>query len=112
MSIIIEEIENVTVRREVFAPLIRINGNPEDTLAGTVFVEMHRLEYHDDTLTHTTPLDSVGETVGMFVERSFTVGEKTITGVEVMLLIKQYVADLHAERVAATTPAPVVPGDE
>ena len=101
MSIIIEEIENVTVRREVFAPTIRINGNPENTIDGTVFVEMHRLEYHDDILTHTTPLDSAGETVGIFLDREFVIGGKTITGMDVMLLIKQYVADLHAERMAA-----------
>ena len=106
MSVIIEEIENVTVRREVFAPLIRINGNPENTIDGTVFVEMHRLEYHDDILTHTTPLDSVGETVGMFLEREFVIGDKTITGTDVMLLIKQYVAEIHAERMQAAKPTP------
>jgi len=39
----------------------------------------------------------VGELVGNFAARSFEVNGKTITGLDVVLLIKQYVADLHAE---------------
>lgn len=112
MSIIIEEIENVTVRREVYASNIRIVGNPENTLAGAVLLDLQRLEYHDDALIHTTPLESAGETVGEFCQREFEVNGKSISGMELMLVVKQYVADLHAERVAATTSAPVVPGDE
>ena len=106
MSIVLEEIPNVTVRREVFATNIRIVGNPENTMAGAVLLDLQRLEYHNDQLTHSTPLESAGETVGEFVERSFDIEGKTISGYEVMLLIKRYVADLHAERVAAIAPAP------
>ena len=106
MSIILSEEHDVTVRREVFAPDIRIRGNPENTLAGSVLLEMQQLEYQNGVLTHTTRLDSNGELVGEFVGRTFNINGKEITGYEVMLLIKQYVKDLHAERVAATTPAP------
>lgn len=102
MSIILEEVHNVTVRREVFAPSIRIIANPEDMLAGAVLLELHQLEYHDDQLIHDKPLESAGETVAEFVQRSFEVNGKVITGEDVALLIKQYVADLHAERVAAS----------
>ena len=107
MSIIIEEIEGVTVRREAFSPNIRIIGNPENTLAGVVTLDLVTLEYHDDVLTHTTPLHGAGETVGEFVQREFDINGKVITGMDVMLLIKQYVRDLHDERVAALAPAPV-----
>ena len=107
MSVIIEEIENVTVRREAFAPNIRIVGNPENTLAGAVLVDLQILEYQDGALVHTTPMGSAGETVGEFVQRSFDINGKTITGEDMMLVVKQYVADLHAERVAALAPAPV-----
>ena len=106
MSIIIEEIEGVTVRREVYASNIRIIGNPENTLAGAVLLDLQRLEYHDDALIHTTPLESAGETVGEFCQRAFEINGKTITGIDVMLLIKQYVADLHAERIAAMSVTP------
>lgn len=101
MSIITEEIENVTIRREVFAPTIRIVANPEDTAAGVILFDLHQLEYQDDELRHIVPLENTGETVGEFAQRTFTVGEKEITGMEVVLLIKQYVATLHAEHEAA-----------
>ena len=104
MTIIIEEVENVAVRREAFSDDIRIRGNPEDTMSGVILLELKTLEYHNDVLTHTTPLGSGGETVGEFVQREFNVNGKTITGMDLMLVVKQYVADLHAERVAATTP--------
>lgn len=105
MSIIIEEIEGVTVRVEAFAPTIRIIGNPENTLAGAVLVDLQTLTYHDDELAFTQPLASSGETVGDFIQRSWEINGKTITGMDMMLLVKQYVADLHAERVAANAPA-------
>lgn len=111
MSIIIEEIENVTIRREAFSPDIRISGNPEDTMAGMVVAELQVLEYHDDALTHRTPFGKAGETVGAFVQRAFEVNGKTITGMDLMLAAKQYIVDLHAERAAALS-APVIPAPE
>lgn len=108
MSIIIEEIENVTVRREAFSPDIRIGGNPENTMAGLVVAELQVLEYHDDVLVHRTPFGKAGETVGDFVQREFHVNGKTITGMDLMLAAKQYIVDLHAERVAALAPPPSV----
>ena len=109
MAIIIEERENVTIRTEAYSPNIRIVGNPENALAGAVLVDLQILEYQNDILTHTSPASSVGETVGEFVERSWEINGKTITGMDLMLVVKQYVADLHAERVAAQAPATVEP---
>lgn len=45
MSIILEEIEGVTVRREVYASLIRIKGNPEREMDSAVLLDLQRLEY-------------------------------------------------------------------
>jgi|GEM_PF-1232761 len=104
MSIIIEEIENVTVRREVFASDICIAGNPENTAAGVVTLDLMRLEYHNDNLVNTTLLQTEGETVGDFLGREFRVNDKVITGVDMMLAIKQYVVDLYNERQAGLAP--------
>lgn len=98
MAIIIEEKSNVTIRREVYAADIRIRANPVDQAAGSVTLELQTLEYHDDDFVRIDPAGVVGETVGDFAARSFDVNGKTITGLEVVLLIKQYVAALHAER--------------
>ena len=76
MSIIIEEIENVTVRREAYSPNIRIVGNPENALAGAVLVDLQVLEYQNDALVHTKPMGSAGETVGEFVQRSWEIDGK------------------------------------
>ena len=102
MAIIISEQQGVTIRREVYAADIRIRANPVDQAAGSVTLELQTLEYHDDDFVRMDPAGIVGETVGDFAARSFDVGGKTITGMEVVLLIKQYVADLHAEREAPT----------
>ena len=103
MAIIIEEKENVTIRREVYAADIRIRANPVDHAAGSVLLELQTLEYHDDEFVRMDPAGVVGETVGNFAQRSFDVGGKTITGLEVVLLIRQYVVGLHAEREAAAS---------
>ncbi|MCG8275418.1 hypothetical protein [Stenotrophomonas sp. NLF4-10] len=100
MAIIIEEKTNVTIRREVYAADIRIRANPVDQAAGSVSLELQTLEYHDDEFVRMDPAGVVGELVGDFAARSFDVGGKEITGLEVVQLIKQYVADLHAEREA------------
>lgn len=100
MAIIIEEKSNVTIRREVYAADIRIRANPVDQASGSVSLELQTLEYHDDEFVRMDPAGVVGELVGDFATRSFDVNGKTITGLEVVLLIKQYVADLHAEREA------------
>ncbi|MGE8218537.1 MAG: hypothetical protein ACN6OU_02140 [Stenotrophomonas acidaminiphila] len=97
MAIIIEEKANVTIRREVYAADIRIRANPVDQAAGSVSLELQTLEYHDDEFVRMDPAGVVGELVGNFAARSFEVNGKTITGLDVVLLIKQYVADLHAE---------------
>lgn len=102
MAIIIEEIENVTIRREVYAADIRIRANPVDEAAGSVSLELQTLEYHDDEFVRMDAAGAVGETIGAFAMRSFDVNGKTITGLEVVLLIKQYVAVLHAESEAPT----------
>ena len=106
MSIIIEEVTGVTRRTEAFANNIRIIGNPENTLSGVVTLDLVELEYHDDVLRHTKPLQGAGETVGEFIGRTFDIEGKEISGYEVMLLIKQYVRDIHAEHTAALAPAP------
>ena len=101
MAIIIEEKTNVTLRREVYAADIRIRANPVDGAAGSVTLELQTLEYHDDEFVRMEPAGTIGETVGDFAARTFDVGGKTITGLEVVQLIKQYVMDIHAEREAA-----------
>lgn len=100
MTNIIEQIENVTIRREYFAPNIRIVANPEDMGAGVILLDLQKLEYQNDELAHTTSLGSVGETVAQFTQRTFVVGDKEISGLEVALLIKQYVDILHAGQAA------------
>ena len=102
MSIILEQIENVTIRREVYAADIRIRANPVDGAAGSVPLELQTLEYHDDEFVRMDAAGVVGETVGDFAQRSFDINGKQISGLDVVLLIKQYVAVLHAEREAAT----------
>lgn len=97
MAIIIEEKSNVTIRREAYASDIRIRANPVDIAAGSVSLELQTLEYHDDEFVRMDPAGSFGETIGDFAARSFDINGKTITGIEVVQLIKQYVADLHAE---------------
>lgn len=97
MAIIIEEKTNVTIRREVYAADIRIRANPVDQAAGSVSLELQTLEYHDDEFVRMAPAGTVGELIGDFAERSFDVNGKTITGTDVILLIKRYVADLHNE---------------
>lgn len=101
MAIIIEEKSNVTIRREVYAADIRIRANPVDQAAGSVSLELQTLEYHDDEFVRMDPAGVVGETVGDFAQRSFDINGKQISGLDVVLLIKRYVADLHAEREAA-----------
>ncbi len=86
-----EELVGVTVRREPYASDIRIKAHPEDTAAGSISMEIHRLEYFDDTFERMDPIATIGETVGDFMQREFVVGEKTITGEEIVSVIKQYV---------------------
>ena len=86
-----EELVGVTVRREPYASDIRIRANPEDTEAGSISMEIHRLEYFDDTSERMDHIATIGETVGDFMQREFVVGDKTITGVEIVSVIKQYV---------------------
>lgn len=101
MTIIIEEKSNVTIRREVYAADIRIRANPVDQAAGSVTLELQTLEYHDDEFVRMDAAGVVGETVGDFAQRSFDINGKQISGLDVVLLIKQYVADLHAESEAS-----------
>ena len=54
-------------------------------------MEIHRLEYFDDTFERMDYVATIGETVGDFAQREFVVGEKTITGEEIVSVIKQYV---------------------
>ena len=86
-----EELVGVTDRREPNASEIRIRANPEDTEAGSISMEIHRLEYFDDTFERMDHIATIGETVGDFMQREFVVGDKTITGVEIVSVIKQYV---------------------
>lgn len=102
MAIEIEVLQNVKVSREYYASDIRIRANPVDEAAGSISMEMFRLEYFNDEFERMDPAGIAGETVGEFAQRSFDVGGKTITGLEVVKLIKQYVAVLHAEKEAAT----------
>lgn len=106
MAIIIEEKVNTTIRREAYAAEIHIRANPVDQAAGSVVLEMQTLEYHDDQFVRMEPASPIGETVGEFAVRSFTLaGGKVITGMEVIEVIKQYVETRHAESVAPP-PAP------
>ncbi len=102
MAIIIEEKANVTIRREIYAADIRIRANPVDQAAGSVSLELQTLEYHDDEFVRMDPAGVVGELVGDFAARSFDINGKQITGLDVVLVIKRYVADMHAEREAPT----------
>lgn len=108
MPIPLEAPKTVIIRTEAYASVISIRANPEDAAAGSVTLEMHRLEYHDDVLHRVEPMSPLGETIGDFAARTFTVGTKTITGLEVVQLIKQYVETRHAESVAPP-PAPPAP---
>ena len=106
MPIPLEAPKTVITRTEAYAPVISIRANPEDAAAGSVTLEMHRLEYHDDVLHRVEPMSTLGETVGEFAVRSFTLaGGKVISGMEVIEVIKQYVDVRHAESIAPP-PAP------
>lgn len=105
MAIIISEHQNVTIRREAYASDIRIQANPVDGAAGAVILGMQTLEYHDDQFVRTEPASPIGETVGEFAVRSFTLANgKVISGLEVIEVIKQYVDVRWAE---ANAPAPL-----
>lgn len=96
MSIIISD-SLKQVREEAYAAVIHIRSNPVDMLAGSVQLEMQTLEYHNDDFVRMYPATPLGETVGDFVQRTFTVGGKEITGAEVADVIKQYTVMLHSE---------------
>lgn len=97
MTIEIYRQSNVEVHGEAFASEIRIRANPEDTLAGSISMEMYTLEYFNDEFKRMDYKGVLGETVGNFATREFDINGKTITGADVILLIKRYVADLHNE---------------
>lgn len=109
MPIIINEQQGVAIRREAYASDIRIRANPVDQAAGSVILEMQTLEYHDDQFVRMEPASPIGETVGAFAVRSFEVGGKTITGIEVIEVIKQYVDVRHAESIAPPPAEPETP---
>ncbi len=110
MAIIIEEKSNATIRREAYAAGIHIRANPVDQAAGSVVLEMQTLEYHDDQFVRMEPASPIGETVGAFAVRSFTLaGGKVITGMEVIEVIKQYVEVRHAEAIAPPPAQPPAP---
>ena len=107
MAIIISEQQNVTIRREAYTSDIRIQANPVDGAAGAVILGMQTLEYHDDQFVRMETASPIGETVGEFAVRSFTLaGGKVITGMEVIEVIKQYVEVRWAEA-NAPDPAPL-----
>lgn len=110
MAIIIEEKPNVTIRREVYAADIRIQANPVDGAAGAVILGMQTLEYHGDQFVRMEPASPIGETVGEFAVRIFTLaGGKVISGLEVIEVIKQYVDVRHAESIAPPPAEPETP---
>lgn len=104
MAIIIEELTDVAVRRELYAADIRIRGNPDDSVGGVVSMDMAVLEYHNNALIRTEPLGLYAEPVSNFVTREFVIGDKTITGAEVAQLIREYVVTMHAERTQQNEP--------
>ncbi len=97
MAIILDEKTGVTVVTELYAPDIRIKGNPVDRTAGSVHMELSRLEYHDGAFVRMDPVGSVAESVGAFAARSFEVNGKVATGLDVVAVVEKYVAVLHAE---------------
>ena len=110
MAIIISEQQGVTIRREAYASDIHIQANPVDGSSGAVILGMQTLEYHDDVLVRMVPASPIGETVGEFAVRSFTLaGGKVITGMEVIEVIKQYVEVRHAESIAPPPAEPETP---
>lgn len=110
MAIIISEQQSVTIRREAYAADIRIQANPVDGAAGAVILGMQTLEYHDDQFVRMEPASPIGETVGEFAVRSFTLaGGKVISGMEVIEVIKQYVDVRHAESIAPPPAEPETP---
>lgn len=95
MAILIEERFGVHIEHELFAANISIRANPVDESAGSVSLDLFKLEYWDGEFRR---MDPIGETVGDFASRTFEVNGKSITGMDVALLIKQYVNDLNSER--------------
>ena len=99
MAIIISERENVREVIELYAPDIRIRGNPVDKPAGSIQLELHKLEYRNDEFVRMDPLGIVGETVGEFAARVFEVNGKTITGLDVVTVVEAYTAMMYQERI-------------
>lgn len=98
MGYILETKPGVEISVELYAPDIRIKGNPEDKLAGSIQLELHKLEYHGEQFVRMDPLANVGETVADFVQRTFNVNEKEITGYDVMLVVEQYAAMIYKDK--------------
>lgn len=102
MAIIIDEQDGVSKRREVYAAAIHIHGNPVDKGAGSIQLDIATLHYYDGEFDRMTPSITLGELVGDFASREFTVDGKTITGLDVVRVVEQYTSDMHAAHVAAT----------
>lgn len=98
MAILIEERFGVHIEHELFAANISIRANPVDESAGSVSLDLFKLEYWDGEFRRMDSIGTVGETVADFASRTFEVNGKSITGMDVALLIKQYVNDLNSER--------------
>lgn len=98
MAIILEEIDGIKKRIELYSNLIRIHGNPVNDLDSIISMELQKLEYHNGELTHNTQLPSVIEPASDFVNRTFDLGDKIISGLDVMRVVKLYVAQLYSEQ--------------
>ncbi|KRG53618.1 hypothetical protein [Stenotrophomonas nitritireducens] len=100
MAVILSETQNIEERIELYAPDIRIQGNPVDKPAGSIQLELHKLEYRNGEFVRMDPLGIVGETVGEFAAREFEVNGKTITGLDVVTVVEAYTAMMYQERIA------------
>lgn len=85
-----------------YASAIHIRNNSEDMGAGVIQLDMHLLEYHDGVYQGSKATNSLGELVSSFCQRTFVVGDKEITGLEVAEIIKQYTEILIDESEAAS----------
>ncbi len=98
MGYILETKPGVEISVELYAPVINIRGNPEDKMAGSILMELHKLEYHGEQFVRMDPLANVGEAVADFVQRTFNVNGKEITGYDVMLVVEQYAAMIYEDK--------------
>lgn len=97
MTIEYDSYENVNGHREVYASTIRIDANPVDTSQSVITLDLSLIEYRNGEYVGKSPMYPLNELAGDFAGREFVVGDKTITGLEVVKIIKMFTAVKYAE---------------